>query len=564
MAIATVEALAATKRYSYFRPSTVEQRVAGLDTSVPVEIRNNPFFKGLVNQLIEPFKLISVFEDGGQPYSPADGKHLDQFRAEMEEVVYRYTRDFGDVNPKTLTGERKQTWLNMVELSPQILQVFTDPKNHIGLVQKREALNLAGTALHLVRFPDTQLALTVGFGGTDDEWTAARFNAYAISPTNIRDDLRTIIDKRRAKALDKASVNKAFDEYKKAVGGKDLEKDEKRRVVASIPKYENGQPANLTEDEKVDAYRQFGIPLSLPQIKFFFAYHPALAINQTMDGGRIRLRADEQIDSLKKYVATYHPQASESAVYLVDKPWENHSPLTRLGLKYLVSLLRDCPDEAVQKELVDLKKIGRNKGGEIGEARAEEYIALHPPIFSDRLDMPHLGLLEGDEVNPEINITIGGRTERTFCAARIYLAEAASAEGFESFVLDPEKRGIEDEEIVNEVLSKIRSWKDQAEIARQARTSSRLATLDVPSYDYPIHGISLITDIASGNPPYYVTEYDKPLGTDLKTHLAELELLRTQLQNCDFVKKTVLEGTIYDLKALIEDMRRNAPTLLVQ
>lgn len=545
----------AVQQYEYYRPTLAEQKINPLDMSVPEHIRNNPFFKGLVNQLIEPFKFISVFEDGGQPYSPAEGKRVGQFRAEMEQVLYRYSRDYLETNPNSQTKEQRQGWLNLVELSPKILQAFIDPKNHIGLVQKKEALNLAAVAFHIVQFPDTQVTLSTGLGGSDDEWTTARLNAYAIPSTKIYDSLQNIYEERRTKARNQASVNKAFDLYKTQVGGRELTKDEKRYVVSSIPKDENNQPTNLTEEEKSNAYRKLGVLTRLPNIRFFFAYNAAIAINQTMNKDRVKLRTAENVQSLREYVTNYHPEAAKDTNYLTDKPWDEHPLLTRLGSAYLVSKLKNCPDEAVKQEVSDLKKIGHNKGGENGGDQAERYTAMHPPIFSDRLDLPHLGLLQGVTTNPEINITIGGRTERAFCAARLYLSETANAADFEEFVRTlKDNLAPDDGKDIDEELSSIRAWRNRVEIAREARFSTRLDTACMPPEDYPIHGISLITDIGFGNPPYYTNQYDRPQGIDLGVHLAELELQLSQLESGQFEQETILRGTIYDIKALMKDM----------
>jgi hypothetical protein len=133
-------------------------------------------------------------------------------------------------------------------------------------------------------------------------------------------------------------------------------------------------------------------------------------------------------------------------------------------------------------------------------------------LFQDFINLPWSPFLEGVKSNPKVNITIGGRTEKSFCALRDELSESVSPKGFRGFVDKKIKAADDDKERIGlkAVSARVENWEKRVAKSRENYWDEQ-AYIIRP--DRPNQTIQLITSIGRLPTYYYREGYDQPYGS---------------------------------------------------
>jgi hypothetical protein len=611
----------------FYTPSPAEQFTS--DSPKDLESLKNSHFEGLVKQLTIPFgenssvknkqlnssytDRISFFTNGDRPYSPFnavnipkdvmvaldpdlkqaqnEGKELrnavaNRLMEQAKKVVAFYCADY--FSPDTADGfaseADKRKFFNMREIAPQIVRILSDRDNYISMVAEEHALNIVAAALHMVRYPETQMVIRVGIGGSDDKLTTARFPAYAIPPLRIAEQVNNIYEERKRQKMKVAAFEKVIQEREKEKGKK-LEKNEKREIDQQIPVDETSRYEEiLTNKEYESALQTYSIAQNPVKIQFAFAHEAAIAINETKNPEEIRRRTDENMHVLDGYIDSHFPSQQDNVEYIVDKPWSEHSKHITLQMEYLSSILRERrkEDPTIDQTLSILERMGVGHGGEKGKEEAAVYAAAHPFIFRDRVNLPFANYYQPQDglretsitQNPHILLTIGGEPERQFCAIREFLAKEANPEGFKEFIQKKAEATTDEQEksYYTRIIRATQRWQQIVDTQRKNIGNSPNNNSQNRA-DFPIHVIPLITKIGE-KPVYYATPSDEPYGVDLNQHInnvtAKVVALKTErgalLANpnrTDDEERRIhneiilTQGIEYDLNVLVKEEHRN-------
>lgn len=578
--------------YKFYTQTPQEQFVNAPDT-LP-ESLNNRYFASLVSKCLLPFEensptndkkavvkdRIQLFSDGEAPYSPMSGipyevdtpkglrtkNSFDRKEAFVEQAKFaiaRYCQDYFEADG-SIASKHEQDWYNLVEIAPELVKIMTSRDNYVTLAHENHAVNIIASATHMARYPETQIVLRTGIGGSDDEFTSHRFAAYGLPALKIAEDIQSFYAQREDERLVHAAIDKAKDlsvDYLNTPSlSRGFRKDLSDQVRAIIK--QDGLEALLSPEEQTQVCRKYAIAQDPISIQFFFADEAAIAINHTMDAEKIPARTAENTEALADHVNTFHPAVAEKVTYLKDIPWSSHKPYARTLIEYLAEELRQADDKTVRETLSTLETLGDNHGGENGSQRAAEYAAMHPLPFGDRLNLPFTSYLQGVSDNPTINITVGGRTERHFCAIREYLSTTANPTRLVAFIEAKIDQGIADEEVTQytRMIQQINRWERRVGVIREKYVDEHDPNPKLARPDKPLHDIMLVTNVGY-TPTYYATEYDRPWDSDAGQYYdylqSEVEQLATKAKSADLaqenaLKRSRLHGVMFDIAALRE------------
>lgn len=500
----------------------------------------DPSFETLVTKCLEPFEKngqksqlktgltaltedrIQVFNNGDRPFSPASKEYRGTFVAEARTLITKYCSGLVNAGDEIIE-ERKQEFFNVFEIAPKLISIMVSNQNYIQYVQRAQALELLKAALHLARYPETDMRILVGVGGSDSAFTNTRFPAYVVPALEVATQISEFYTARKKEKLESPAISKAFDEEAQKIG-RPLTKDERREVSAKIKPNEDGKFPNLTEEEERLAVKEYGIRTSPIKIKYFSAHHAAIAINHTKDPHAIVIRAQENQKVIKDFIELHYPSQAAAVEYQQDTPWEQLKPRSRLVIDYLARLTRSSRDNAVKETLAKLEKLGAKQGGDNGRQFSAEYAAIHPIIFDDLLDLPKTRYMTGSPELPVINMTIGGRPERHFCAVREFLSSNATAKGFIEFLKQRMSTNPTEEAFLSRTLEVVKRWQRRRDfVAKQFKFESLNGSPRNPKIE-----VALITSIGT-KPTYYTTGFDKPFGTPVDEHLTYLAKIEATL-----------------------------------
>lgn len=559
-----VEVLTGDK-LEYYTP-TPQQGFGGTRLELPNYLKDSKYFNTLVHKCLTPFQRrtperIQVFTNGDDPYPPTDSSHRALFMKETAEVVARYSQDLLTADGNLMPG-REQEWFNLIEIAPRLIEIMTNRDNYITLVQKSQTLDIVATALHMARFPNTEVVFRIGIGGSDDEFTSARSAAYGVPALKILEQINKLYDERKQSKLLAAAIRKGFADYER-LHGIPSPKEERTKISNRISA--NGNYADdLTVEKQAAVLAENAIPSNLPRIEFFCAYQAAIAINHTMDPDRVRQRAVEGIDVLRQYVISRHPQIAGQVGFLEDIPWAEHKPHSKIILEYMAHLLRSSTEDTIQDTLTTLQNLGNKHGGQNGAEQAAEYAAIHPWAFGDRLNLPYTRYLEGSKTNPTINITIGGKPERHFCAIRDYLSKYANPDGLLEFIRSKLEQSSDSQErdFLARLAGRVERWKRRIDWVRQKQYAPDLnqnpSDHTVIRPDRPLLSVSLVTSIGL-SPTYYATEFDRPHNTDpfeydaFLRQQAEWFVNHPPTNEGEALRRLTLQAIVFDMQALRGD-----------
>jgi len=501
----------------------------------------NKQLEGLKVKLLTPFTAnsddrIKVFTDGNKPFSPVEKGTNKIFTDQCSQVVRRHCAEYFNEEGEFVDESARTAFSNIVEIAPLITKIFTGQDHHISMVQQNQSLNIVDAAIQMAKDPSTTVAIRTGFGGSDDDFTPERLPAYGIPALGMATEIEEMYAQRERIKMKQAAVKKRAKMTADYLGVDSIDRKHRELIAQEV---EQIGPENiLTEEEQCDIRTKFAIPSQQPTIEFFFAHNAAIAINtvsRRMDPDKIPARTADNIATMQAFVEKYYPQLSSLVEYNTDIPWETQNPTSKVVREYLAKLLRESQDPSVQDTIATLETLGGNHGGDEGAENAAEYAGIHPLVFGDSLDVPTEGYID-NRSKAQINITIGGSTERHFCAIRDFLTKNASYEGLEEFI----EQKIEWAENTEEA-SVLKDIQEQVRFLQNNRPA------------LPSLGISLITDLAH-KPVYYATEHDKPLGTGVNHSIVLLKgqeiLLSKQKGQEAALQRENLRGVINDLSAL--------------
>ncbi len=499
---------------------------------------------------------LQFFTDGQPPFFPT-GKEREVLMEEASSVAQFYISDL--VGPDgTVLPDKNDEFRNVLEIGSELVKIISDGRNELSLTQQSQALNILGASLYLARNPNATTEIAIGIGGSDSEFTSARFPAYSIPGARITEGIMHFYSERKrqkvaAEVADRL-IAEEFGDQGTNPESKAAKRTKRKEIVEAVL---DGHidPMRVLEDEDVeDIQKKYAILKKPPVLKVFFAHEAARAINHTMDPEKIPQRTTENMAALQDYLARFHPEAASQLNMAVDKPWDAHTPYQKAVVRYLAHELRTSDDSVVQKTLALLRKLGQNHGGDMGAELAAEYAAVHPVVFGDRMDLPVSPFVVGETKDPDVRIVIGGKTEREFCAVREYLSKTASADRMIDFMNSLE--GETDFDAVN-IGSLLKRWKN---ITRSTRDRYDSNSASFARADLPVHTVQLITSVAA-TPTYYPTPFDIPSSAsteEVLAHADNLWALNGQLKAGDqSIDRAVLKHVAADYAVLRDDIKRS-------
>ncbi len=567
MSINRPELHISTKNSEYYRPTSRQLRISANTHIEGLIIRSvTHLFSNEVTKDHGKNKetRILFFNNGDKPYLPTSIQERQRFDNDTLRSVLPYVYHMFSSKGELLEEYQTQ-WYNIVEIVPQVVKILSSHKNHIDMVQKNHSINLITSAIQLAMNPDTTLAVRMGFGGSDDNFTSNRLAAYAIPALEIVDQLNKFYADRLDEKVRNSFIQSKFKEEIEKQNGTPLTRQQKKDLTAKVEKEK--LYLSITDEEKTAIAKKYGVLTQQPRVQLFFAYEAAKAINHSMDPTKITLRAHENIAELERFVNQNYPDIADQVDYLTDKPWDRNKPHRKIIIEYLANLVRQSTSESVKETLDTLQSLGENHGGENGFNQAAEYAAMHPIAFGDRLDLPYINYLNNSRP-ANIVITIGGRTERHFCAVRDYLSNHANPTGLIDFIKRKSSatKSPEERKELFHTLKLVNRWKKIIDAGRKQEADQPIEENSILRPDQTSHNISLITDLGY-TPTYYNSEFDRPNSHNVSQHLRELVLIGDLLEQskCDntsitelALKKDKLSGVIKDLEAIREiEEKRN-------
>ena len=537
------------------------------ETDATMHIEKSKSVTRFVEKLSAVFSTTNttVFNNGNGLEHPRSPALKPQFEKTLVKAVSAKCEDLFTADGK-IKPETNSEWVNVLEIAPRVTEILLSEENYINSVNRSRAVNIVSFAIDVARNPDLlgETVINTGFGGSDDEFTTTRFPAYALPALSITRQLSEFYEKREVEAVKSFKSKKIFNKLLLLEDAKAGDADYKRKrqdakenaeKILKSPELaaEHGldpTDVELTDKEKESVKREKGIASVMPKVRFFFGHEAAIAINGTMQPDKIKARTAENQKILRDFVDENFPDFSENVEIIEDMPWSEHSRYQKLVIDYCAHLLRTSDDQSVKKALSLLEKLGENHGGDTGSERSAEYAAIHPLVFQDRLNLPYTSLFRELNTNPTVNITIGGKAEKSFYAVREYLTENTSADGLIAFINEQIFLGSDhDPSSLIQMIEDIQKWKANIEASR-SKYSPNSFRVDIS--DRPNNAFQLTTSIGE-LPTYYArVGFDMPYGSDIILQIKELESQPpTESTAMERFNHNLVKGfVIFDLKAL--------------
>ncbi|HBQ51175.1 TPA: hypothetical protein DD690_04300 [Candidatus Daviesbacteria bacterium] len=539
------------KKFEYYTP-TPDQRRNGIYDPIPEYLTQSEHFQRLVRKCLKPFetdtsKRIRTFIDGGDASSPMDPNLKGAFTTEAERVVSMYCQ-----SPIESDGRINQWFYNLEEVAPNLIAIMVRHDHYIGLVQQSNALNILAAALDIAQNPNKEITIRVGIGGSDDEFTPARFASYGLPALIIAEEIQTLFEQRKKNKLASFAANAEVRRTEKQTGEILPRKDRQEimnNVRAEIEK--EGIEAALTSEQYAEVVNRYALSDKTPRVQFVFAHQAAIAINGTHKNPElIPVRTEERKRVMEEFVQKFFPSIASGVSYIEDIPWNQHSLQTRLTIEYFAHVIRANGDPEAIKTREKLQERGRKHGGEQGAEQAIMYAAIHVPVFGDPVAVPPIDYLQDPLTNADIAITIGGQPEREFCVFRRIVSENASTQGMVKFLdAKMEVTGLPSDDEILATISKVRGWGEGCSKVK------------------PEHMIPLISTVGD-LPPYFADkDYDQPYDTSLEANLDYLSSERRkalQLSDPGRRLKTItrIDAIVAGLKAQLTEQNKRATAVL--
>lgn len=498
---------------------------------VPERLSSSTEFGRITRLIIERLRnnfgaeATKLFHDGGEPYNPFSNKSTVESRTAFEkQIAATIAGEIGELfddNGSVLPG-KEQDYQRVLQLSPQLINVFTSKEYFVRLVQEDHIVDLVRMGVRKSLRPETIISLRVGFGGSDSIYTAERLPVYAApaleAATAIDRVFAEYLETRRKIALSTV-IKRAYAQWEQNQGSRKIETEERitvKRQIAEDPNVLNW----LTADEQAGLKAETEIydPKTV-RVECIFALHSAEAANGTNDFAEkqrrpellyipdiiLRTRANEQ--AVRNFAAALYPDLVKAnrVVILEDKSWDKFTPYEKNLLAYIEAVLEKSVETSVVKTLKTLRETGRKHGG---EDKSLTYAGLHPWFFGDDLAVPGFSGLrvirfgelgefldtsdkETSDKQPDFRVSYGGDPERYFDRIRTYLQENVTAQGFAEFIsqkLKKVRRNSAAFRELTEVLARVVSWQSTNQDYR-LRPSIALITVTRQAPYYPIVGI---------------------------------------------------------------------------
>lgn len=464
-------------------------------------LRQNPAFKGFMEKCLGGFsqatadsrrQRVGLINNGGDPVYPLANGVKDGFKNQAMDIMASYVSDFFP-NPAG-TPDLSGGWANITEIAPRVIGALIDPRV-VPLIDQGQALNLVAAGLHIARFPNTQIVIRTGYGGSDSPFTNSRFPGYSEPAFQIAENVSRVYRERLEHKLGSAARRKA-----RETGSEDL-----------------------TAEEIAAVWDRFNIAKNPVKVELFSAHHTAKSVNKGMNPDKIDVRAIDNERVLREHSQRYHPNIPVD--FLSDTPTQQLSPTQKFVQRYLALLLDRTTDTKTKEALAVAEKLGGNRGGHIGRAKFLEYTSGHSQLYGDRLNLPAATFLT-EQSNPRILYTIGCRTERVFRTIRDYCSRAANPEGYEVFLRESISQTDNPQDLTEAqiALGDLKTWIKEVSQKRSGYSWAHPEELD-PA-DHNIHELFGITQVGS-IVPYYPASFieeddtqvviDQPYGTDIQT-----------------------------------------------
>lgn len=339
------------KRSEYYLPYLTEKQLENGNLE--------PSFQKITNRLIDFIlsKDIAIETGGGEV---SVKKHREEIKQEITQLVALKT---AGLDPQSEQAHRVRI------LAKDLVEALLSG-TMIKSLHKSDYLSAVALGLELAKEPTLvdRLAISTGFGGSDQKDINLRLPAYILPGINIIENIKTTFSRN-----------------------------------------------NLSEAN--------------PTFRIFFAPHAAIRVNGAeMRSDLILKNLGLSYNYLKEYIHCFHPDLEQNVLFQVETPWEEHDELTTLTLNYFSSLLEASEDKSVSGARDVLKSRGHNHGGDSGSNLSLLYAAAHSLFFKDGLNHP--GSVFADKSKPLFAISAGGRPERLFNTMRTYLRANSSVEGF--------------------------------------------------------------------------------------------------------------------------------------
>ena len=161
-----------------------------------------------------------------------------------------------------------------------------------------------------------------------------------------------------------------------------------------------------------------------PNLRFLFAPHAAIELNH-MDPYKVLSHTQQTIALTQAYIKKFHPEIIDYVEFVIDTPWEKHTPETTDIIKKLTQIVIESNDPDIQETVESLRK--RQNKHSNGYDSAEQYAAIHPLLFGDQMGTPPTNILKSDKQSL-FTVSIGGRPERMFNRLRDFLSKETMRE----------------------------------------------------------------------------------------------------------------------------------------
>lgn len=528
---------------AFYQKGPFDQYGASPNQTDTDRLKHNTAFRSFLDKCLGGFsqvapdskRRIALMNNGDKPISPFENSLRNSFRAQAAEVVVSYCRDFfpDPEGAPDISGG----WANIAEIAPRVVSALIDPRS-VPLIDRGEALNILASGLHIARFPQTQIVIRTGYGGSDSPYTTSRFAAYSEPAFQIAERVKKVYQDRAAHKISGAAAKKAR---------------------------ETGSEEALTKEEIDSVLTKANVARNPVRVDFFSAHNIAKAVNEDMVPEQIDQRAQDNEQVLRDHAQRYHPDIPVNV--LSDIPQERLSPTQKFIHRFLTELLDRSTDPKIREALAVAEQLGGNRGGQVGQAKSLMYTSSHAQLYGDRMNLPYSTFLT-EQPAPRILFTIGCRTERIFRTIREYCQKNANPQGYKAFLREFITQAADQEEIrdAQVALDELHNWMEAVAKKRPSYDWNNPKELD-PA-DFNIHEIFGITQIGSVV-PYYPAVFedsndeiivlDRPNGTDIDKQRQELaEMLENRKSHIptsmdgEAERRSVIERVIADLDILID------------
>ncbi len=415
------------------------------------------------SKVVRTEQSLDIYDQLGKTSNPAQG----EYAADLTSTIKRTIKD----KTKFMTSDER---MRAAMVLPPLVGALILDEEHVDKAYDKTLPNTVGIALDWIINPSIidQTHIRVGFGG--EEVTNSRAPAYIVPALETQLRVRDIFTRYGNWAIHQEMVNQ--------IQASVSEKEEQREkiaqlngfVAAQLAEYEGEQstrtnaelmeeisnisarhqiPGHLKRDILLTTWQEaFGEPLDVsrlekryrftdkvPTLVVFNAAHAAINVDSMNEERVLDARTRTQT-LLREFVATFHPDLSDSITFQNDRSWDQHNDFALMMVlysRYLTS--RHSNMGSVWNNLEQFGGHHQHEGKQVhvinGMSPSETYGSLHPFFFQDPQQahqpaelLPDPGIME--EISaPRHVIFHQGPPEIQFGALRKVWAEDATAKG---------------------------------------------------------------------------------------------------------------------------------------